>query len=373
MSDLFSQNQYRSYGDLLQTLDSTSRQILSDKKSPSSTIIAASTLLHRYGLYPDLARQFDNMLKNKVVIDARGSFIDMTSSDRFFDNAISNTANYVDLLTLRNEEDSQLPDMFRWLLASRDKTGAWGSTQNTLAVVRAFSDYLKWQPETTAQFGMKNTVNGNAVQEFSFNPSTIFTTVVTDVPLTKLNSGNINQIKFAKTDSNAPGKIYYDLSFKYYLPASELPPRDEGLAIKRNLYSLSDIDGLAPVQKAKVGDVIREHLEVTVPVTRHNVLIEDFIPAGTEIVDTNLSTEDQSVRAIEKEVKSSRLWATHKELRDDRYVLVIDELKPGTYTFDYFLRALIPGTYTYLPAQASEFYNPENFGRTETGLFGVDK
>ncbi len=163
------------------------------------------------------------------------------------------------------------------------------------------------------------------------------------------------------------------MSFKYYLPAAQLPSRDEGLTIVRGMYGLEDAAGEQSLQKTKVGDVVREHIEITVPVTRRNVLIEDFIPAGMEIVDTNLATEDQSVREVETDVKSSRLWPSHKELRDDRYVLVIDELPPGTYQFDYFLRALIPGSYTYLPAQVSETYNPENFGRTSAGSFIIEK
>ncbi|MES2216716.1 MAG: alpha-2-macroglobulin family protein [Patescibacteria group bacterium] len=370
---LFTRPDYRSNSGLQQTLDTAVRQLLRDRKSPTGTVLAASRLLHRYNMSLDLARQLDQVLKNKVVVDARGSFIDVSAGGSYVDTAISNTTGYIDLLVARHEKDAQLPDLLRWLLASREKDGAWGTTLNTLSVVEAMSDYLEWQPETSANFTMKNSLNGTSVQEFSFTPQTILTQVVTEVPLTKLSSGNLNTVNFAKTDATAPGKIYYDMSFKYYLPAQELPPRDEGMTVKRGMYTLADIRSENNIEKTKVGEVVREHLEITVPVTRRNVLIEDFIPAGMEIVDTNLATEDQSVRAVEKEVKSSRLWPSHKEIRDDRYMLVIDELAPGTYTFDYFLRALTPGTYTHLPAQASESYNPENFGRTETGLFSVEK
>jgi uncharacterized protein YfaS (alpha-2-macroglobulin family) len=281
----------------------------------------------------------------------------------------------VDLLALRRQEDAQLPDLLRWILASRDKAGAWGSTQNTLAVVTALSDYLAWKPETSANFSMKNSLNGTTIQEFAFTPKTILTQVTNEVPLAQLKTGALNTVSFSATQntSGTTGKVYYDMSFKYYLPSAELPPRDEGLTINRNLYALTDVSNATPLAGATVGDVVREHIEVTVPVTRRNVLIEDFIPAGTEIVDTSLSTEDKTLSSVEKQVKNPRLWPTHKELRDDRYVLVIDELPPGTYQYDYFLRALIPGTYTYLPAQASETYNPENFGRTATGLFTVKK
>jgi uncharacterized protein YfaS (alpha-2-macroglobulin family) len=274
---------------------------------------------------------------------------------------------------MRKQMDPQMPNMFRWILASRECDCAWGSSQNNVAVVSALSNYLKWQPETSASFTMKNSINGKVVQEFGFAPDTILTQHTKDVPISEMKAGSLNTVTFAKAEQGRQGKIYYDMSLKYYLPAAQLPSRDEGLTINRGMYALSDIKDEQPLTKAKVGDVVRAHIEVTVPVTRRDVLIEDFIPAGMEIVDTSLSTEDQGVLQIEKEVKSSWLWPSHKELRDDRYMLVLDELSPGTYKFNYFLRALVPGTFTHLPARASETNNPENFGRTSAGSFTVEK
>jgi uncharacterized repeat protein (TIGR01451 family) len=274
---------------------------------------------------------------------------------------------------MRRADDQSIPGMMRWLLASRDKEGAWGSQKNTLSVIEAMTTYLKWQPETSASFSMKNTVNEKPVQEFSFTPSTILSELTKTLPLADLKSGELNAVTFAKTDASQNGKIYYDMSLKYFLSAPELPPRDEGFTITRGMYSLTDEKNETILNKVKMGDVVRERIEVTVPVTRKNVLIEDFIPAGMEIVDTSLTTEDQTLEGVEAEVKNNYLWPSHKEIRDDRYVMVIDELRPGTYEFNYFIRALVPGTYTHLPARAGETYNPENFGRTETGLFTIEK
>jgi uncharacterized protein YfaS (alpha-2-macroglobulin family) len=374
-SVLFTRAEYRNNVGLQQNLDAVIGRILKDRTTANGTVIAASRLLHRYSMSLDSARRLDAVLANKVVIDARGSFLDVSAGGSYLDTALTNTAGYVDLLSVRRQNDSQLPDLLRWILASREKDGAWGSTRNTLAVVTALSDYLEWQPETSANFAMKNTINGEVAQEFVFTPKTILTQIATLIPLSKLNSGTMNSVNFSKDQAStkSAGKIYYDMSLKYYLPATELPPRDEGLTINRGIYALTDIASEKPLKKAVVGDVVREHIEVTVPVTRRNVLIEDFIPAGMEIVDTSLATEDKTLVGVAKEVKSSWIWPTHKELRDDRYVLVIDELSPGSYQFDYFLRALVPGTYTYLPAHASEVYNPENFGRTSAGYFTIEK
>jgi len=195
------------------------------------------------------------------------------------------------------------------------------------------------------------------------------------IPIGQLKFGGLNTVSFAKSadSSTPPGKIYYDMSFKYYLPAKTMGPRDEGFAITHSFYTLSDTKGTTPIGEAHVGDVLREHIEITVPVTRNDVAIEDFIPAGMEIVDTGLATEDQSLTKSEPQVTNSTLWPDHQEWKDDRAFLYNQTLRPGTYTFDYMVRALIPGNYLELPAQVSEMYTPENFGRTGAGSFTVDK
>jgi len=46
-------------------------------------------------------------------------------------------------------------------------------------------------------------------------------------------------------------------------------------------------------------------------------------------------------------------------------------LEPGVYEYDYFVRALIPGSFHHLPAVVSEMYFPENFGRTRGESFSI--
>ena len=46
-------------------------------------------------------------------------------------------------------------------------------------------------------------------------------------------------------------------------------------------------------------------------------------------------------------------------------------MNPGVYEFDYYVRALVKGDYLNLPSVASEMYNPEVFGRTNSSQFKV--
>ena len=151
---------------------------------------------------------------------------------------------------------------------------------------------------------------------------------------------------------------------------------------------------------------------ITIPGLYQNVAVEDFIPAGFEIVNFNLSTEDQSLnnqtdynewssqdsgfvarvfdsvgnvfgRSQTAQVygsynsggsyakQSRNLYPTHVESHDDRVFLFVERLEPGVYEYEYYLRALVPGTFQHLPAKAEELYYPEVFGRTSGGIITV--
>jgi uncharacterized protein YfaS (alpha-2-macroglobulin family) len=211
---------------------------------------------------------------------------------------------------------------------------------------------------------------------------------------------------------------------KYFLPIDQVPPRDEGFAIKREFYNRDDVNNENSLSNAKVGDILRGNLTITVPKSSNFVAVEDFIPAGMEIVNLRLATEDQSLKKEEPSYydygpygasqKSRGIFSSFtenllraftnsfagigveeyaeldyddyvntprhallrpdaEESHDDRLFLFQEQVQPGVYEFEYFVRALIPGTYHHLPAVVSEMYFPENFGRTDGRYFTITR
>jgi len=368
---LFTQNVYRSNPHFVRDLNRIVDALIDNKKSSSNLLLTASEILHQFRLLPNQMERIDSMIKNRLVIDSRGTFLDVgPNKTDYNDSATRNTARIVSILVTRQEND-QIAGLLRWLISSRDKTGAWGSTKNTLAAVKAITDYLKWQPETSGNFVLENRLNDQVVMHFTFEPKSILTQLTKVFPLNELHFGDLNVVSLGKLVSAESGKVYYDLTFKYFIPAQEAMPRDEGFAIKRDFFALADKKNETPISDAKVGEVIREHLEITVPATRRDVAIRDFIPAGLEIVDTSLATEDKTLNAKVDQIWDSKFWPSHREWRDDHAFLYREMVGPGTYEFDYLVRALVPGDYLRLPAQIWEMNNPENFGRSGASRFVV--
>jgi len=70
---------------------------------------------------------------------------------------------------------------------------------------------------------------------------------------------------------------------------------------------------------------------------------------------------------------NNNLYPEITQYLDDRLFLFRESLPAGSYTYEYYLRATTPGTFSYPPTVASELYFPENFGRTAGAVFVVEK
>jgi len=332
-------------------------------------------LAKNQGFSENLKNKVFKALDNRIDIDGRGAFLGMNNIYHWwsYGTTIKNTALYLKSQVAQKSENPILEKVLRWILNSREKDGSWGSTQNTLTVVDALTDFLEWKKETNSNFNLEILVNEKSQVKFNFNPDSILDQIKKEIPIKELKFNQNNVISFKKENLNQlPNAYYYDLALRYYLPADQISPRDEGFTIKRDFYQLDDKKNENPVLKGKVGEILRAHLQIIVPKTRNFVAIEDFIPAGMEIVNLELATEQKSLRLQEKELTNREIYPDFKEIRDDRLFLFVEHLEPGIYEFDYFVRPLIKGKFIQLPAITSEMYFPENFGRTSGTYFEVE-
>lgn len=321
-----------------------------------------------------LKKKILDTLDNRINIDSRGSFLETNNNFLwyYYETPVKNTALYLKALVANKSTNPIADKVLRWLLASRQKDGAWGSTNNTITVVDALTDYLGWKRETESDFSLDLSLNGKVESSFHFGKETILDQLTKEFSLKDLKFNKNNTVLFTKENKNTlSNNFYYDMSLKYYLPQEAIAPRDEGFSITREFYAIDDLKNQKPLNQARVGDVLREHLTVTVSKSRNFVGIEDFIPAGMEIVNLDLATEQKSLLLQDTISQTQDFSPNFKELRNDRAFLYRDNIDPGVYEFDYYTRALIKGKFAHLPAVVSEMYFPENFGRTAGGYFEI--
>ena len=356
-------------------------QIVNDglflKEQISNSSLAYLAILLNQGQFDkSLKNNIFNILDNRINIDGRGAFLEPNKNLLwyYYETPIKDTALYLKALAVDKSLNPILDKVLRWLLNSREKDGAWGSTNNTISVIDALTNFLQWKKETESNFTLDLFINEKSEGSFNFNPSTILDQFQKELPITDLKFNENNFIQFSKTNQNEfSNALYYDLALKYYLLANQIPPRDEGFSITREFYGVDDKENKNPLTTAKVGDVLRVHLQTTIPESRNFMTIEDYIPAGMEIVNLELATEQKSLLLQEKEIKENNreLYPDFTELHDDRAFVFKERIEPGVYEFDYYVRVLTKGKFTHLPAVVSEMYFPENFGRTAGSYFEI--
>ena len=364
-------------------------------------------------------------LKNRVDIDSRGSYIKINRKNINWtrhETPVKDTALFLKVIALSNTNNTQTDEIMRWLFANK-KSGSYGSSEDTLAVIDAFTSFLIASDEMNSRFTLAVSIDSQELGKREFNKQTILTPFEKFLPISDLKKNTIQKIQFTKTDSDATAdRFYYDLELGYYLPAQNIPPRDEGVTVSNQLFRMDDEAMQNPVLTAKVGEVLKGEITILTGKPRKEFGVESFIPVGFELVNFNLATEDQTLQNGNNEyygdegmgvndtsepaktfVKNPgifrKLWnsmlATPAALNayeyenlpiwnnnlypeitqylDDRLFLFRESLPAGSYTYEYYLRATTPGTFSYPPTVASELYFPENFGRTAGAVFVVEK
>ena len=368
--------------------------------------------------------------ENRSQVDARGTVVasNKGASSYFVENALTNTALALKAFAEAKRDSPLLEGYLRTLKTGKAKDGGFASTLNSITVIDAVTEYLKWKKEADARLSVAVTLDAAPLLTAEFAKKNITEVYMTEVPMSDIKKGVVQTVSFLKKNlGTANDAFYYDIALRYYLPADAIAPRDEGMSIRREFYRTDDTEFAHPVTEATQGEVLLGRVVIQTPKTRFHVTLEDFIPAGVEVVNQRLATEDQSLGAgegdeympergyggygamgdggswlsrnlaaifsgksaagpkkdvdgaVEDEMYGNRstrvrpLYPSAVEAHDDRIFAYVGRLEQGEYVYEYYVRALIPGTYQHHPAVASELYTPENFGRTGGALFTVKK
>lgn len=359
-----------------------------------SIVLAYLSLAAERGDYSrGVRRKLFAALENRLALDARGAYIQTNARSHWhmYGTTEKTTGLFLSVAALHDAQHPAAGNVLRWLLASRDMQRAWGTTNATFSVLEGALAVAVARGENDPDFDLSLFVDGAAAGKKSFAKSSVFESLDAVVPVSALPREKLIPIRIDKEERTKQGQsAYYDLVFRYALPPEYQPPRDEGIAVERALYQLDA--STTPITSAKVGDIVRGVLTITIPEEYHAVAIEDFIPAGFEIVNTRLVTEvlpegegrnegDVWREGIYNEYgeydadpeRTTTLYPSFEEFRDDRVFAFSEYITPGVYTYEYYLRALVPGTFNYLPATVSEMYFPEIFGRTAGSVFTVEE
>jgi len=321
-------------------------------------------------------------LYNEAIVSATGVHWEESDYDWWAMNTDTrSTAVILDALVRLDPSQSLLPNVVRWLMVAR-KDGIWETTQETAWALIALTDWMEATGELEGAYDYGASLNGAELYAGTASGETHLEPTAITVPAEALDPTGGNRLTISRGDG--PGTLYYTAHLSVRLPVEDVEPLHRGIIVQRQ-YVRADcpLNETCPeVAEVSVGESIQVRLTIIAPHDLYYVVVEDPFPAGCEAVDTTLATSSLTDLdpGLYRQSDSGVWpwlhgwwwrWYSRSELRDEKLALFADYLPAGTYTYQYTLRASVPGEYRALPTSAHEFYFPEVFGRSDGRILTV--
>lgn len=311
---------------------------------------------------------------SRAIVTATGTHWEETSPDSVNWNTDTRTTAIVLAAMARIQPDSPLvANAARWLMAHR-AAGRWQGTQETAWALMGLTQFMVASGELTAGYAYEVALNGHLIGSGEANARTLRQTLTLQVDVADLFRDELNRLAIGRGAGG--GNLYYTAHLQAAIPVAEVQPLDRGIIVSRRYFRIDDPD--TPVTQVAQGETLLARLTIIAPNTLHYMLVEDYLPAGLEAVDTSLQTSQQV--GVPGSYEWNRYlyegwgwWVfDHVELRDEKVVLSAATVPAGTYEYVYRVRAAVPGVYQVIPPTAWEMYFPEVYGRGDGTLFIVE-
>ncbi|HLA98377.1 MAG TPA: alpha-2-macroglobulin family protein, partial [Anaerolineales bacterium] len=302
---------------------------------------------------------------------------------------ISTSAMVVYALAQRLPDSPLLADAVRYLMAHRQADGIWGSTYSTAWTILALGEVIKGTGELGGDFGFSANVNG--VPLLSREGGDGYTPVTAEISISSLFPTEPNALRISR--QSGPGSLYYRAALKVNRPVEDVAPLQRGISLSRQFYRWDESCArgrCVPLESIEVGEKIRVRLNITLENDAYYLMIEDYLPAGSEVLDTSLKTSQQGEDFIPEEstgepeqeqlfdprdpFKDGWGWwfFSASRIYDDHIAWSADYLPAGSYVLEFILVPLQAGEYRVLPARAWQFYFPEVQGNSAGSVFTIN-
>lgn len=276
----------------------------------------------------------------------------------YFSSHVRTSAIVTDALLALRPDDPRLPGLIRGLLAARRANGSWYTTQEDLYALVALVNYAKSRALQSA--AARVTRGDSALLEERLTGEGLSRLRRIELPV---DARDTRPLTIAATE----GTVHYRVRALYRRDAQHQPAANRGLAIERVFL---DPETGALLERAKEGQMVRVQLTLGSAAAQSYVALSDHLPAGLEPINTRFATVPNNLPQDDPDWYS-RLWLTHRDLRDERVDAFVDYLPARSGTFEYLARATTVGRFVVPSATAEKMYDPDVNGRTALRTFEV--
>ncbi len=370
-----------------------------DRLSPASRAFLALTI-NAINPADGRVRDLISNLESSAILSASSAHWETPSENIFTKGSTIYTTSVVIYALAQLDSANQVVfNAVRFLAAHRNAQGLWSIGHENTWAMMALNEAMIGFGDLNADYTFNAALNGAPLASGSVAGNQALTPVDSHVPLEFLSPNSPNLLTITREDGL--GRLYYNAALKVNRPVEDVKPLDEGMRIDR-VYCASAQSTLAPAAhlpwRAVPGSAgegctplstlqldseqpITAQLTLVLPHDSYYVMVEDFIPAGMEILNRALKTSQQAVDPTEAQVQFDEedpfadgwgWWLFYEpQIRDDGILFTADYLPAGTYVLTYTLIPLQAGEYRVLPAHAWQTFFPEVQGTSAGAVFEV--
>ena len=210
------------------------------------------------------------------------------------------TAVVIYALAQHDPASPTIPDAVRYLMAARGSDSAWASTYETAWTIMSLTEVMKGTGELAGDFGFAAALNGIGLIESAAGGDAKLNPVSASIPVSALYPQDPNALILQRGDG--PGRLYYTAHLNVLRPVEDIAALDRGISVSRS-YETADGRPLTEGSdfQSSIGEPVIVRVAITLKNAAYYLIVEDYIPAGAEILDTNLKTTS----AVQHRVRSA--------------------------------------------------------------------
>jgi uncharacterized protein YfaS (alpha-2-macroglobulin family) len=352
-----------------------------DRMSPSSQALLAF-VINRINPADERVRDLISNLETSAVLTSSGAHWETPRENIFTTGStIYTTSVIVYVLAQLDPANSVVFNAVRYLAAHRNARGMWSLGHENAWAMIALNEAMVGFGDLNADFAFHATLNGGPLASGDVSGKQVLTPVNAQVPLEFLSPNSPNLLTIQREEGL--GRLYYRAVLKVNRPVEDVEPINAGMQIERVYCETEATKDCLPLSALQLDSdqPITARLTLVLPHDSHYVMVEDFIPAGMEILNRSLKTSEQGIDSTTVEVQFddsdpfAEGWGwwlfNEPQIRDDGILFSADSLPAGTYILTYTLIPLQAGEYRVLPAHAWESFFPEVQGTSAGAIFEI--
>ncbi len=300
---------------------------------------------------------------------------------------VFNTAISVYALAQLDPASVSLSPALRYIMAHQNVAHLWSSTFESAWSLMALTEALLGTGDYQADYDFQAILNDVPIAEGTATGPDSQTPISITTPVNTLHPNDPNALIISRDEG--AGTLYYRADLHTYMAPGTAVAMNQGITLER-IYTLTGEecdpqDGCPPIDGLTLNPQdpsqrITVTLTIIVPEDMYNLIIEDYIPAGTEILNQRFLTT-QSLPSLDAPLYNprdpfSRGWGwwyfNQPQIYDDHLTWTADYVPAGTYTLTYHLLPFQRGDFQVLPAHAWQYFYPEVQGTSAGAVFSIE-